>query len=79
MNKCKPCSIAAAVGFALDICEQENIEIANLTKIKEEGYKDDQEVRKALDEFSKQCPDNRKLEAKAIQCFAFSDDEKCKL
>ena len=78
MSTCKPCSIAAAVGFALDICEQENIQVQSLTKIKEEGYSDTQEVKDALEEFNSKCPQNRKLEAKTIKCFAFSEDEECK-
>lgn len=79
MKTCKPCSIAAAVGFALDICNQENIQVQGLIKIHTDGYENDEEVLKALEEFNNKVPQNRRVEAKSIKCFAFPDKDGCKL
>jgi hypothetical protein len=79
MDACKPCSIAAAVGFALDICQQENITVQSLQKIHDEGYKNDEEVLKALEEFNSKVPKDRRVEAKTIKCFAFPGQNGCKL
>lgn len=79
MKNCKPCSIKAAIGFALDICEQENIKIESLEKIGIDGYESDEEVIKALNEFNNLVPENRKIEAKSIKCFLFSDSAECNI
>ena len=79
MNNCKPCSIAAAVGFALDICKQENITVQELEKIHANGYDDDKEVLMALNAFNNKVPEHRRVEARAIKCFAFSSEDGCKL
>jgi len=79
MGNCRKCTIAAAVGFALDICEQEKISIPALEKINLSGYEDEDEVFKALEEFNKQVSSSRQIEAKSIKCFVFDDIEECKI
>lgn len=79
MGDCRKCSISAAIGFALDICNQENIKIDSLEKIFNEGYAEEIEVLNALQEFNLKVPEKRKIEAKSIKCFIFTDNDECKI
>lgn len=79
MGDCRECTIAAAIGFAADICQQEHITLPELEKIKESGYESEDEVLKVLEEFNKKVPENRKVEAQSIKCFAFQNHNECKL
>lgn len=79
MSACRECTIAAAIGFALDVCSQENIKVDNLEKIYNDGYESEDEVLQALKEFNSKVPDDRKLEANSIKCFAFKDQSECKV
>jgi hypothetical protein len=79
MGDCRKCSISAAIGFALDICQQENIKVDSLEKIFSEGYQEESEVLTALEEFNSKVPTERKIEAKSIKCFVFTDNNDCKI
>lgn len=74
---CRTCTISAAIGFALDICHQENIVVDSLQRIYDEGYANETDVLTALEEFNSSVPEARRLEAKSVKCFAFSSCTDC--
>lgn len=79
MEGCRQCTISVAIGFALDVCEQENIKVPKLVKINAEGYESEDEVFEALKEFNDKVPSSRRVEANSIKCFVFDNIKECKL
>lgn len=74
---CRPCDMAAAIGLAQVICSEEGMKCEAVRKVGEAGYTSEDEVLRALEEFVREAPNHKKLEARTILCSAFPDHGEC--
>lgn len=75
--ECRPCDMAAAVGLARVLCQEENLACEELERIFERGYESEEEVLQALRKLVEQMPEGRRSEAMTILCAAFPQEAGC--